>query len=155
MQNSGTRSTSKISFSQEKYEEKLKDPNFRKWRIKATKRRALELKSTAFLAILEFNKLEKKQFQKQQMGYFSRSRGNQKSLNKADDYQKEYDQFEGNTGALGGVMNDSQTDHRSSAKRVKLMASKIHENELADYTSEDVDRTLFANNPTRMGELNK
>jgi len=52
-------------------------------------------------------------------------------------------------------MNDSQTDHRSSAKRVKLMASKIHENELADYTSEDVDRTLFANNPTRMGELNK
>jgi hypothetical protein len=57
-----SKASSKISLSQERYEEKLKDPNFRKWRIKATKRRALELKSTAFLAILEFNKLEKKQF---------------------------------------------------------------------------------------------
>jgi hypothetical protein len=65
--------------------------------------------------------------------------------NKADDYEQEY--VEGNTGALGGMMNDSQTDRRSSAKRVKLMASKIHENELVDYTSEDVDATLFANNP--------
>lgn len=72
-------------------------------------------------------------------------------MKKADDY--EYN--EGNTGALGGMgMNDSQTDRRSSAKRVKLMASKIHENELVDYTSEDVDpnvtRQLFSNNPNNM-----
>ena len=35
------------------------------------------------------------------------------------------------------------------------MASKVHENELAEYTSEDVDQTLFANNPARhMNNLN-
>ena len=91
------------------------------------------------------------------MGNFSRSRGGQKYMpNKAD----EYEYVEGNTGALGGMMNDSQTDRRSSAKRVKLMASKIHENELVDYTSEDVDQTMFANglntNPQRsqMDRLN-
>lgn len=73
-------------------------------------------------------------------------------MKKADDY--EYN--EGNTGALGGtmMMNDSQTDRRSSAKRVKLMASKIHENELVDYPSEDPDpnvtRQLFGNNPNNM-----
>jgi hypothetical protein len=67
-------------------------------------------------------------------------------MNKAYDYQKESD-FEGNTGALGGQMNDSNTDRRSEAKKVMLMASKVHENEFADYTSEDVDQTLFANNP--------
>jgi len=85
------------------------------------------------------------------MGNFSRSRGNQQYIvKKADDYSYN----EGNTGALGGMMNDSQTDRKSSAKRVKLMASKIHENELVDYTSEDVDpnvtRQLFANNPSNM-----
>lgn len=81
------------------------------------------------------------------MGNFSRGRGGQKYMsNKADDY----DYVEGNTGALGGMMNDSQTDRRSSAKRVKLMASKIHENELVDYTSEEVDQTMFAHNPQNM-----
>lgn len=52
-------------------------------------------------------------------------------MNKNVDYD-----YEGNTGALGGVMSDSQTA-RSSVKRLKPMESKVHE--LGDYGSEDVD----------------
>ena len=76
-------------------------------------------------------------------------------MNRANDYQRESDYVEGNTGALGGTMNDSNTDRRSEAKKVMLMASKVHENEFADYTSEDVDQTLFANNPPINGNAQR
>ena len=93
----------------------------------------------AFLAILEFNKLEKKQ-----KSY--RSRGNHKQMNKVED---NFDYVEGNTGALGGVNgNDSQTDKMSDARRNKFKPQSFNnpENELGQYTSEEVDRTPMYGN---------